>query len=107
LLIGVAGATQQQPDRVLNGEQVDRDRVGDPLPGRVSRGHEHMAPTRARQVLGDRGRVGGVVEDHQPPRPPSKRIARPGGQLSRRPFRRQAQRHREVSECGEHAELSF
>jgi hypothetical protein len=51
LPVGVAGAAYQQLDRVLERQQVDRDRVGDTLPGRVPRGHQHMPTTSTRQEL--------------------------------------------------------
>ena len=66
-----------------------------------------MAATRPGQVLGDRGRVGGVVEDQQPPRPLPQRIPGPGGQLGRRQLRRQPQRDPEVGQGGHHAQLGL
>ena len=66
-----------------------------------------MPATRPGQELGDRGRVGGVVEDQQPPRPLPQRIARPGGQLGRGQLRRQPEHHPEVGQGGHHAQLGL
>ena len=73
----VGGQPAQQPDRLGPGELAYPHHVGDPAPGRVARGDQHLAGAVG-QEPGQRAGVLGVVEHQQPPIPPGQLAPQPG-----------------------------